>query len=141
MNLQELAEKFVMTKPFNYNATFNITSNQATDTKTIQIGSDDFLAQEILISGTDSDGDDILDNASADVFRINIINESGEGYTKEPISLRALKELVKSVRFKGWVFRSMQKLTVEISTNTFPASNKNTYPVQVQVNFLGYRLK
>lgn len=140
MRLIELGDRVDITRPFNYNTTLDITSNSGTDTKTIQIGIDDFLMQEILISGIDTDGDDVLENTATDMFRINIVNESGEGYTKEPIMIRSLNKLVNSNRFKGWVFRSQQKLTVEVSASSFPAAAKNTYPVKIQVNFMGYRL-
>ena len=124
-----------------YNTSLALTGNTGTDQKTIQIGIDDFWASEILITGKDADGDDILENVTSDVFKINITNEQGEGYTKEPIPLRALKGLVNSPRFKGWVFRSQTKLTIEASTDVFPSSTVNTYPVRIYINFLGYRLK
>ncbi len=136
----ELASRVNYNDPFAYNMRLDlatVTDNQSED---LLIGSDDFWVEDLQIHITDASGYKLQDREQAQNFLMQLKNEDGESYFNKPINLENLKNLVHSIRFKGWIFPARTKINVEVTGDGKPTSAVGTAPYNVYISFIGYRL-
>lgn len=127
--------------PYSYEMNFSLTGNTASDSEYFVTGMEDFWATEILVDVKDNYGVSLVDGGAADSILFTIKTEDGEDLVhSDGITLTNLNKLISSYRYKGMVLEHKQKVTVKVWAATFPASAVRTFPVNIHISFLGYRL-
>lgn len=139
--MAEINSRININDPYTYLANVTLTSNSDSQSVDITIGNEDFYATDVFVRALDDAGKDITNSDKMDEILFTIKSEDGNDYVhSNGFPIKNLNDMVRSPRFRGWLFSQRQKYTVKVFAGTIPQSPAMSANYNVQITFSGYRL-
>jgi len=142
MTINEAMANANFEHPYSLVAEHSISSETASDTVTLDVGTDSILVEDVIITGRDAAGVRLDDNQAAmELFTIEITADKRnfQGETPPDIDCFNKTSLGRSVR--RFIMAKMSEIKTKITAQGTSGAAVLTFPVTIYVHFKGYIIK
>jgi hypothetical protein len=139
MTIQEAMARADFNHPYHEVAEFTIASEVGTNTVNLEIGTDNILVEDVIITGRDAAGVRLDDNQAAmEAFTMEMSNDKVNYQGTNPPDIDSFN---KGKGIHRFILNKSANLKMKITALGTSGAAVLTYPVAIRVNFKGYVIK